>query len=256
MRTLYPDPDATVPQILADRLLAMASLYMPGTVPGAEYVYTKLLAAEADASRRLRVLFVPTEVVPHGTDPATTAAFDADGIPWVEEPPYDMTPGQYMGDKWGYVITRQRPIIAVHAVSYHYPVPNNLVWTMPADWIRVDKKYGHLQFVPTGTPVTAPLSAYVLGAMAHGRTIPQMIHIRYRAGLEDALTRYPDLDDLIMKMAVMRIMQDWFLPQSGSISADGLSQSFSVDMARYEGQIESRIEALRQYLHGQRMIFL
>ena len=256
MQTLFPDPAAIVPSILADRLMLAVSMYMPGYEPDPNYVYQMLLAAEAEASRRLRVPFVPTEVVPHGTDPAVTAAFDAADTPWVEEPPYDMTPGQYTGDKWGYVVTRQRPIIAVHSVSYHYPVPNNLVWTMPENWIRVDKKYGHIQFVPTGTPVTAPLSAYVLGAMAHGRTIPQMIHIRYRAGLEDALSKYPDLGDLIRKMTVLRIMQGWFLPQSGSISADGLSQSFSVDMARYEDHVENRLEALRQALHGQRMIFL
>jgi hypothetical protein len=256
MRTLFPNPDEVVPFVMADRLMAAVSVFMPGIEIDPGYVYQQILSAESDIAHRLRVLLVPHEILPDGTDPAVLAELDAQGIPWLTEPPYDMVPGQYANDKWGYLICRQKPVIEVLSVSYHYPVPNNLVWTMPNDWIRVDKKYGHLQFVPTGTPVTAPLSAYVLGAMAHGRTIPQMIRVRYRAGMEDAFGTYPELKNLIVMKAVLNVLDGWFIPQSGSISADGLSQSFSMDMDRHKNAIDGRLEALRSFIHGQRMIFL
>jgi hypothetical protein len=36
---------------------------------------------------------------------------------------------------------------------------------------------------------------------------------------------------------VLKVIDDGFLPQSGSISADGLSQSLSVDMDKYHDAI-------------------
>jgi len=44
--------------------------------------------------------------------------------------------------------------------------------------------------------------------------------------------------DAVLKKAALKILEDAFLPQSGSISADGLSQSMSVDMDKYHDAID------------------
>ena len=58
----------------------------------------------------------------------------------------------------------------------------------------------------------------------------------------------------------MGIITDAFLPQSGSISADGLSQSLSVDVAKYYESIDLAIDGpkgghggLMSAIHGIRL---
>jgi hypothetical protein len=96
----------------------------------------------------------------------------------------------------------------------------------------------------------------MLSMLSGGRNIPQMMHIRYTAGLKDVFTDYPDLVDLIYKMAALRMVEDAFLPQSGSISADGLSQTLSIDVDKYEATIEGKLDTLLQSLHGARMMIM
>lgn len=62
--------------------------------------------------------------------------------------------------------------------------------------------------------------------------------------------------DLIQKMAVLRIIEDAFVPQSGSISADGLSRSFSADAAKFAARVDDQLDALRQSLHGIRCMVM
>lgn len=91
-----------------------------------------------------------------------------------------------------------------------------------------------------------------------------MVHLEYVSGLVDAETKYPDLLDAVKKMAVTKIITDTFLPQSGSISADGLSESMSVDISKYNDLIDRIIDGpeksgnggLQAAIHGIRaMIF-
>ena len=63
-----------------------------------------------------------------------------------------------------------------------------------------------------------------------------------------------------MKKAVLKILEDSFLPQSGSISADGLSQSLSVDMEKYHDMIDRTLNGgkgsnggLMTAIHGVRI---
>ena len=92
--------------------------------------------------------------------------------------------------------------------------------------------------------------------MGGGGTVPHMIQVRYRAGLENAARDYPDLVDLVQKAAVLRMIEDAFLPQSGSISADGLSRSTSIDAAKYHEQVDARLDRLRDALSGVRCLVL
>lgn len=254
--SLFPDQIAAVDALRQDRLLLARSTLGNADAFSDDYLYNQLLAAQADIERRLRVFAEPVEVLPEGATQAERDALDTAGTRWVEEPGYDLEPDFFQGDSWGYLVTRHHPLIAVHSIRFIYPQPLPAVWEVPASWIRLDRKYGHIRLVPGTQAFAAPLSAWVMQVMGGGRSVPHMIQVRYRAGLENAARDYPDLLDLVQKSAVLRMLEDAFLPQSGSISADGLSRSTSIDASRYREQIDSRLGQLRDALSGIRCLVL
>ena len=243
-----------VAELRADRLITVGEQYWPGATLSDAYIWGKVRAAEADAERRLRVFLEPVEVLPEGGDQGEADALTAAGTRWISEPAYDYSPDFFQGEKWGFVEVRHPPVVSVTSFIFAYPTPENTVWEVDPSWIRVDSKPGYIRLVPTQTPFYAPLSAYVLSAVGGGRLIPQMLRIRYRSGLVDAANQYPDLVDTVKKMAVLRIIDDQFVPSSGSISADGLSESMSFDPDHYKKQIDASLEALRQAIHGVRVM--
>lgn len=222
-----------------------------------DYIWSNLVAAEADASHELRVLFAPTVIVPEDAPASEIAALTAAGTRFKTEAGYDYDPMGWTMDNWGHLLLRQRPVLSIQSVKFTYPNPGSDVLTVPESWLRLDKKFGQLQFVPSGTLMgLGPLTSYLMQAMASGRTIPQMIKVRYTAGLENAARDYPDLIALVKRMAILRILKSAFLPQSGSISADGLSQSTSVDTAKWQDEIDKELATLRDTFHGVRaMVF-
>ena len=233
-----------------DRLLHVIETYAPGGVFSDDYLWAKLRAAEAEGERTLRVFFGPVEIIPQGST-EDTVALDAAGIRWIEEPGYDFDPDLFMGETWGLIETRQHPIIRIDSIQFAWPAPGmGVAFNVPTVWLRVDKKYGRINLVPTQNMLTLPLNTFILSALGGGRSVPLMMQIRYAAGLKNAARDYPDLMDLVQKMAVLNILSDWFLPQSGSISADGLSQSSSLDLDKYRTAVNDRLETLRQAIHG------
>lgn len=219
------------------------------------YLWSKLQAAEADVARQLRVFLQPTYVLPFPV-PATDLSVVPPGMPWVEEPGYDYEPDLFQGEGWGYLITRHKPIISVDYIQFAYPQPMNSVWNLPLEWLRLDKKYGHLRIVPAGTSYSAPFSAWMMQVLGGGRNIPQMIRVRYKAGLENAAVQYPDLLDVVKKMSVLRILDDALPAGSESISADGLSQSKSLDLSGYRDAIEHKMDALNEAIHGVKLMVI
>ena len=227
--------------------------YLDG-VASDDDIWDKLRAAEADAAHQLRVLLAPTTVF--AGDP-TQAEIDAlAGAPYIVEPAYDFEPSMWQGDRWGFIATRQKPVIAMASVEFSWP-GTGYSFSMPPDWIRCDRKYGHLQLVPSGAVQILPLSMYMMQTMGGGRTMPQMIKMRYTAGLENAARDYPDLLDLILRMAGIRMLQDATLAASGSISADGLSQSTSPpDLDKMNDSIDATLGKIRDRIHGIRVAFV
>lgn len=219
------------------------------------FLLGQLQAAEADASHALRVFFEPVECLPESATQAERDALDATGTRWIEEPGYDLEDEFFQGDRWGYLAVRQKPIIRVTNYRFVYPLPATGIFTVPADWIRLDKKYGHVRLVPGSQAFAAPLAIGMLQAFGAGRGIPQAVHIRYTAGMTNAAQQYPDLLDLIKRMAVLRVLQGLFLPTSGSISADGLSESQSIDMAKYQMDIDAQLKRLDQAINGIKVCF-
>ncbi len=256
MSALFPDMSAAVAGIKADRLSMMASTLLGESfAPTDAYLAGKLAAAEADAERRLRVSFEPVHVFAGEPTEAEIAALN--GAKWVEESAYDYEPNLWTMEDWGYLVLRRKPVVRVESMQMIYPTPAHSVFTIPTHWIRLDKKAGHIRVVP-GSPALGAgiVGMTMLSAMAAGRNIPDMIRIRYVAGLSNAAEQWPDLLDLVKKMAVLRVVQDAYLPSSGSISADGLSESMSVDMQAYHDGVDAALDIIMDAMHGPRMMVL
>lgn len=249
--TIFSNRPQAIASMKADRLARLAANY--GISPSDEEIYDKLLSAEADLERQLRTWFSPREVIPTVALQAEEDALVAAGATVEREPGYDYNPSMWQGDTWGMIQLRQRPLIAVHRISFYYPGPTTQVWEIPPTWFRVDPKPGLVSLVPDQTAVAMPLNAFILSWMAGARTVPLMVQVRYSAGLTDVAGKWPDLMDTIKKQAVLSILDDEFLPTSGSVSADGLSQSISMDSSKYRDLIDARVERLRQAMRGIRL---
>lgn len=251
--------DIVIEELRNDRLVAAASGILEDVQVSDDYLWDKIRAAESEIGHQLRVPLVPTRVF---TQQPTQEEIDAlDGLAWLVESAPDYQADMFERDKWGYIVTRQKPIISVESMRFVYPTEQNGYYDIPLNWLSIDYKYGHIRIVPTNNAVLTGLAGLVMMNMAAGRTIPSMVRIIYTAGLTDVATKYPELLDAIKKKAVLKIVGDAFLPQSGSISADGLSESMSVDLDKYHSAIDHIINGsdssnggLMAAIHGVRMM--
>lgn len=254
--------DIVVDEIRTDQLMAAAASVLSGVEVSDDYIWGKVRAAESEISHTLGVPLVPTRFF--SVEPPTQEQIDAlDGMAWEVEPAYDYAPDLFRGDRWGLLVTRQRPIIDIISFSFTYPSSKDSYMPIPLDWIRWDAKYGSLNLVPSSPAIFAQMDAIIMTALTGGRAIPQMMRLDYTAGLQDVPNQYPELIDVIKKLAVLKIVADSYLPQSGSISADGLSQSLSVDMGKYQEVIDHTLNGpdgsnggLMRKLHGIRMLVM
>ena len=235
--SLFNEADAE--SLRRDRVVLVAKNYLGKVDFSDDFLLGKIIAAEADVARQLKAPLEPTTIFPYAPSEAEIAGLD--GKPWMEEPGYDYDPEFFQANRFGYIITRQRPIVSVEFVRFAYPSPQNQVFAIPNDWLRIDKKYGHVRLVPAGTAFAAPLGAFLLQALGGGSTIPAMIQVKYVAGLTDARKSWPDLIDVILKKAVLGLLGDAFVPGSASVSADGLSRSVAVDLAKYEEIVAQKL---------------
>ena len=228
--------DIVVEEMRNDRLMAASAGVLKDVVVSDGYLWGKVRAAESEIAHMLRVPLVPTRFFPQA--PTQQQLDELDGMAWEIESAQDYLKDMFAGDKWGYVVTRQRPIISIEGMRFVYPTEAQGYYDIPPQWISVDAKYGHIRLVPTSSAVITGLMGVTMMGMVAGRTIPSMVRLTYTAGLTDVETNYPGLLDAIKKEAVLKIVADAFLPSSGSISGDGLSESMSVDMDKYHDAID------------------
>lgn len=251
--SLFADFSLAVAELRDDRL---SGPLFDGLNPSQPFLERTLRAAEADAEHALRTFFGPVEVLPDDDDQALRDALDAAGTRWVEDPGYDLDPKFFSGDRWGFLPLRWRPVSRITSFRFVYPHPYAGVFNVPPDWVLLDKHYGHINLVPGTHSFTAPLSAWVMQVMGGGRSIPRMLQLRYTAGVEHPEREYPDLIDLVMQMAALRVLKSLMTPGTASISADGLSESRTVTVADYQTDIDARTERMRQQIHGVQMVCL
>lgn len=253
--SLFPVEATIVDELRADRLVLAGGTYFKAGALSDDYIYGKVLAAEAEAARRLRVLLEPTTVFAGEPSAAEIAAVGVN--PWIEESGYDYEPELWNPEDWGYLVLRNRLVSSITSVEFVYPLPVAGSFRIPDSWIRLDKKAGHIRFVPAAaSAMSGAFGSMILSMMAGGRIVPQMIKVRYVAGMVNAARDYPDLIGTIKKMVVFGIFKDAFVAPSGSISADGLSRSFSQDLDKHSAQIDAELDHLRESLHGVRCMVL
>jgi len=252
----FPSLASAVAALRRDRLIVAAQTFAPDQPLQDDYLLEKLVAAEATIQRALRIFLTPREMLPFGAAQSEIDALTAAGSVVEMEPGYDYTPDIFEGNTWGLMVLRQKPIIQVHSITFSYPAPSDTLFTIPNEWIRPDLKYGTLNLVPVQTAISLPLNAFILSALGGGRTVPLMLQVRYSAGLANCAQTHPDILDLIKKEAVLSIIEDMYVPASGSVSADGLSQSISFQADNYRKSIDAKIERLRQSIHGVRMMMM
>lgn len=231
--------DIVVDEIRRDRLMAAAAGILQDIVVSDQYLWDKVRAAESDMAHTLRVPLVPTRYFPIQPTAAELAALD--GMAWEIDPGYDYDPGMFQGDKWGYLVTRHRPIISVEYLRFCYPTQDNGFFDVPREWLRVDSRVGHIRMIPASAGILVGSAGFALSTLINRRAVPDMVQIAYTAGLRNAAADYPELLDVIKKKAVLKVVADAYLPQSGSISADGLIESISVDMSKYSDFIDEII---------------
>lgn len=252
--------ELVIPQLREDQLMAASAGALRDMKVSDDYIWRKLIAAEAEIGRRLRVFLVPTRIFQSKPTEEQIAALN--GEPWVQDTPQDYLPTMFDADKWGFFVTRHHPIVSVDRLRFIMPSAGNNYFDMPDEWLRIDRKYGHVEIIPVTNASLVTTSVLGFTALTWQSRIPQMVHLDYTAGLVDAETQYPDLIDAILKLAVTKIITDTFLPQSGSISADGLSESMSVDIGKYQDQIDRIIDGpeksgnggLQAAIHGVRSL--
>lgn len=242
------DSTTAVPS-LRSRMTGAQAIYFANWTPSDDYLWEQIVAAEAELEMRLRVFLSPVTIIEQ----------DDDDIPsgrYIAEPGYDFHPDMFLGDKWGLIETRHRPIISVTSIRFAYPLIGGgaSIFTVPTEWMRVDRQYGYVQIVAASSLQTMPLNTFIMGVLGSGRMIPLMLLIRYTAGLSDVSTTWPQILPLIYRMATYGILRDLMLPGSGSISADGLSQSISYDYKAMGAQIDEQVERLKSALSGPRII--
>lgn len=253
---VFPVREDAIAALRRDQLMLAAKTYLSGVEFSDDYLFDKLASAEAAAQRVVRCYFAPTVIIPDDASQSEIDALEAAGTRYAQEPAYDYDPNFFHGERWGYMLAQSKPIISVQSMKFAYPAPTNQLFEVPPEWIRLDRKHGHIRLVPAAMAFSAPLSAFIMQALGGGRTVPFMIQLRYTAGLKDVRKEFPDLVSAIKRMAVLSVLKDSFTPQSGSISADGLSQSVSADMDKYQDSIDKTLASVRDAIHGVRFMVI
>lgn len=243
------DKAKAVEELQQDRLPQVVKAYLNGVMPSASALWRDLLAAEGEAARKLGVSLEPVEVFPM-TPPTPEELAELGGKPFAVDPGYEMEGGWLGSFQWASLQLRRTPLIKVHSIKLVYPTVSQPIYDVPLDWIYPDHKAGILQFTPK--PTASGIAPSIIGAnlMSRGATVPQMVRVRYSAGLTPDHPRMGEIIDLVMRMAVLKQMKKAFLPTSTSISADGMSQSKSLDMDKYSAAIDDELADLRESIRG------
>lgn len=215
-----------------------------------DFLWEMMVEGEAQLAVALGIDLQPTEyfpVVPPTPDEIVALA----GRPWKVEPGYDCTPNFFSASSWGTTKLRTKLVTAIHRVQVVYPPQPQPIFTVPPSWVLFDAPGSVLQIIPGGSGASeVPLSVFVLQTLTSGYTVPHMLRVRYTAGLTPEHEFYQLIRGLALRQGAVRVLMNSFIPQSGSISADGLSQSASMDVSKYQDALDAEIESLHQRLKG------
>ena len=237
-----------VDEIKTDRVFGLLCHLKPATHWSDEYIDRKIRAAEDDFEQALGVRLTPTIIK---CEPkADDTDFD------LEEPAYNYDPYMFDGERWGWLQLRHSPVISVQRIVFAYPNPDQAVFTVPVSgdqsWLRLDKKYGRIQLVPSKQAAFASFNSHILSIFSGGRGIPQSIFIDYTAGFTDKqlTTDYSNVPECIKRSVVLSIAADALTPGSFSNSSDGHAQTIAFELSKYRDDEARERRMIRERLKG------
>jgi hypothetical protein len=245
---LFPDQETAVADLMAQIALSAGNyINMAALTPS--MVWDKMVAAEVECERLLKTFFDCVQVIPDMATDAEIQALEDSNTRYITIAGFDYDPAMFTGERWGLMRLPYRPVQQVNSVIISFPAPFLQNYTVPGEWIRIDRKNGDLNLVPTTTAATTPVGAFALVAMAGSITYPQAIQVRYSCGLTNAsgqvatsfAQEWDDLVDVVKRIAIAKIFKMMMLPQSASISADGLSQSNSFNYKAWQDDINETL---------------
>lgn len=215
-------------------------------MPDPVLLLEQLQAAEGEARRKLGIFLRPTEVFPVVAPAEEVTALA--GMPYVVEPAYDMPPDWFQVGQFGMLKLNHPLVSKVTALELRHPSYQAEAYKIPIEWVQLVGRAGLINVVPGGGLSNLPLGVFTLQALGSGYSIPHMIRVRYTCGLTDEFK--PEVVKLVHRSAILGLLADTFVPQSGSISADGLSQSTSQDLTKHREDIDDAFAGLRERIHG------
>jgi hypothetical protein len=216
-----------------------------------------LFTAEDFYERYLQIKLAPTRVFSNpqlrATSPDPAVKTDFDPTKDIAEPAYDYQNSMFQHNRWSNIELNYRPVRSVTQCFFWFPGTTiGASWRLANDWLRLDYKFGTQQIVPASGILLPMLSlnAYVIGALAGGRDVPQSIFIDYVVGFEsEELQR--DHYDLLRGIRLLALLLMFGLLTSvrsagmtgRSLGLDGLSRSnsFGGKYGAYSGEIELAI---------------
>ncbi|QZA69986.1 head-tail connector protein [Bacillus phage 043JT007] len=211
---------------------------------------SKIEAAIAQAEKRLDIVILPRILTEH----------------------HDFYRNDYQS--YMYIHTHSKPILQLEDVRLEYG--GNTIYKYPARWWRVNNLAGHVQMLPNtalsgGQNDLSLVQAYSSYPMISGlpytvgnNYAPQMFHVKYiagmlppkRRGVTAPLEMHPDLWNLVIKMALKEVFEQWgrLILGAGiasmSVQMDGISQSIDTTQSAMYGGASADIVQLNEDIEG------
>ena len=225
------------------------------------YLHRKIRAAEDELERSLGIYYTPKRIIcepeNRSVNPPLVLGVDYD----IAEPAYDYSSQFFVGENWGGIRVRHYPVhtTPTPSITFAYPNIDHKIFTVPAAWVRLNGPFGQIRLVPASVSVYASFTAFILSVFSGGMGIPQSVFVDYTAGFGgvdkkgDLEDDYQDLLELTRELAVLNIIDNTFMPNSLSNSADGLSQSTSYAVKDFRTSFDKKLDKFRQKIKGIRM---
>lgn len=220
-----------------------------------EAISAKIFAAEDFYERDLQITFGERRVFsdPQGRASAAAPLTLSDFNPTADlsDPAYDIEVGQWNRERWGLIKLRRRPIRAVAQVIFAW-VPQTIIWTVPPEWVVLDRAAGTLQIKPTTGQLSVLTFAAFIGAFfLEGRGLPHSIYVDYTVGYtnDELWAWHADLLEgvrlrtLLTLMGILTTVRNQG-QMSGSLALDGMSESrgWGGKYGAYSGAITLAVE--------------
>jgi hypothetical protein len=156
---------------------------------------------------------------------------------------------------WGFLQLWKRPVSKVSSLKLSYG--NAQGFTIPTEWIKLDKRMGQINLFPTAGTAGGLIignNGLMIGLSSYWQYAPMAWKVSYEAGFDVIPS---DLKNVIYEKATIGVMSVWgdLIIGAGiasqSIGLDGLSQSVSTTQSAMFSGASGRIEQYRKDLQLQ-----